>query len=48
MALKLAQLQIQLNEKNKQLKKMEDVVSCVEADKNNLVKKVFHILSLHG
>ena len=40
MALKLAQLQIQLNEKNKQISKMESTIDTVESEKSNLERKV--------
>ena len=40
MALKLAQLQIQLNEKNKQISKMESTIDAVESEKSNLERKV--------
>jgi exonuclease VII small subunit len=43
MALKLAQLQLQLNDKNKQLSKLENMVSSVESEKLSLEKRVFKI-----
>ena len=41
MALKLAQLQLQLNDRNKQLAKMEDKISLIESEKLDLEKRVF-------